>query len=344
MPVKITSRLWGRHHDEDVFLFKIENEKGAYAEITNYGATVVAVVAPDKDGQLGHVITGFPELEGYLQDNCYIGSTIGRYANRIADAKFDLDGQTYHLEANDGENNNHAGKSGFNFRVFNWVIVGDTLQMTLHSADGDGGFPGNLYLTVTYSWNDKEELFINYKATTDKPTIANFTNHAYFNLLGFQHKIYNHRLKVNSSLVLHAWDNYVASGAVIPAGDKAFNNDKLSDKFKIGDEQVTGLNLFYIIDGEPNEQGLTHAATLSEEITGRTLGVYTNYPGVFLYTGDYLNSTLPTHTGKPSKPFEGLCLECQHYPDSINHANFPQAVLRPGETYNQTILFKFGLL
>lgn len=344
MAVKTSSRIWGQLNGTDVYLFKIENENGAYVEITNYGAAIVSVVVPDREQQLENVVVGFPELDGYLNDTCYIGSTIGRYANRISNARFKLDGRICYLDTNDGKNCNHAGKSGYNYRVFTTEIIDNGVIMILTSPDGDGGFPGTLELTVTYIWNADNELLINYKATTDKNTIANFTNHAYFNLSAFKNKIYNYKLTVLSEYIVDSYEDYTPSGAIIPAKQKAFSNNKLSDKFKIDETQVEGLNLFYIIDTETEENKLAYAALLTDEASGRTLKVYTDYPGVFLYTGDYLSSTALTHTGKPAKPFDALCLECQHYPDSINHPNFPQAILQAGDVYDQSILYKFGTI
>jgi aldose 1-epimerase len=344
MAVKTSSRLWGQLNGADVFLFRIENENGAYVELTNYGAAIVSVIVPDRQQQLENVVVGFPELDGYLNDNCYIGSTIGRYANRISNARFKLDGRIHYLDTNDGKNCNHAGKSGFNYRVFITEIIDNGVIMTLTSKDGDGGYPGTLELTVTYTWSVDNELLINYKATTDKATIANFTNHAYFNLSAFNSKIYNHKLTISSGYIVDSYEDYTPSGAIIPARQKAFSNNKLSDKFKIYESHVEGLNLFYIIDTETKENALAYAAFLTDEASGRTLKVYTDYPGVFVYTGDYLSSNALTHTGKPAKSFDALCLECQHYPDSINHPNFPQAVLQAGDIYNQNILYKFGTI
>jgi len=344
MAVKTSSRLWGQLNGSDVFLFRIENECGAYVELTNYGAAIVSVAVPDRQQQLENVVVGFPDLDGYLNDTCYIGSTIGRYANRISNAGFKLDGRIYYLDINDGKNSNHAGKSGFNYRVFTAETIDNGVIMTLTSPDGDGGYPGTLELTVIYTWNADNELLINYKATTDKNTIANFTNHAYFNLSAFKSKSYNHRLTISSAYIVDLYEDYTPSGAIIPARQKAFSNNKLSDKFKIDESSVEGLNLFYIIDKETEENKLIFTALLADEESGRTLKIYTDYPGVFLYTGDYLISITPTHTGKNAKPFDGLCLECQHYPDSINHPNFPQAILQAGDVYDQSILYKFGII
>jgi aldose 1-epimerase len=228
--------------------------------------------------------------------------------------------------------------------VFTAEAFDNGVMMTLTSPDGDGGYPGKLELMVIYTWSNDNELLINYKATTDKATIANFTNHAYFNLSAFKSKIYNHKLTLLSDSIVDLHEDYTPSGAIIPAGQKAFNNNKLGDKFNIDENRVEGLNLFYIINTGARENGLTYAALLTDEASGRALKVYTDYPGVFLYTGDYLSSTTPIHTGQGAKPFDALCLECQHYPDSINHPDFPQAVLRAGDVYNQSILYKFGTL
>ncbi len=342
--VKTSSRLWGQVNGADVFLFRIENESGAYVELTNYGAAIVSVVVPDREQQFENLVVGFPDLDGYLNDTCYIGSTIGRYANRISNARFRLDDKIYYLDINDGKNANHAGKSGFNYRVFASETIDNGVVMTLTSLDGDGGYPGELILTVTYTWSADNELLIHYKATTDKNTIANFTNHAYFNLSAFKSKIYNHKLTLLSDNIVDSYEDYTPSGAIIPAKQKAFNNNKLSDKFKIDETRVEGLNLFYIINKEAGERALTNAALLIDEASGRSLEVYTDYPGVFLYTGDYLTSTSPTHTGNRAKPFDALCLECQHYPDSINYPNFPQAILQVGDVYDQSILYKFGTI
>jgi aldose 1-epimerase len=344
MAIKTSSHLWGQHNDADVFLFRMENETGAYVELTNYGAAVVSIVVPNRQQQFENVIVGFPGLDGYISDTCYIGSTIGRYANRINNAKFELDGLVYHLNANDGKNSNHSGSSGFNYKMFNATIIDNSIIMTLTSRDGDGGYPGTLELTITCTWSTDNELLINYKAITDKNTIANFTNHTYFNLSAFKSKIFNHRLEITSDHVADSYNDYTPSGAIIPAKQKAFNDNELIDKFRVDEDIVKGLNLFYIIDKLADDKALTCAAVLTDQASGRMLKVYTDYPGVFLYTGDYLSSTALTHTGKPAEPFDALCLECQHYPDSINHPNFPQAILYVGDTYNQSILYKFGTI
>jgi len=344
MAVKISSTPWGVYKNEQLFLFKLVNDSGASVGITNFGATVASITVKDSKGKFENVVAGFDSPEGYINDTCYIGSTIGRYANRISGARFILDGAAHNLEANDGLNTNHGGHSGFNRKAFHPSIENDQLKMTLRSEDGDGGYPGNLDLAVNYSWNDNNELLINYQAATDKNTIANFTNHSYFNLSAFKSKIHFHKLTINAARMLSLQDDYTPDGTVVPAGKNAFRNDMVSNKFKLNNDRTEGLNSFYIIDHTGDEQQLAFAAALTEETSGRILEVFTNYPGLFLYTGDYLHSTCLNPLARPWAPFDGLCIECQYYPDSINHPEFPQAVLKKGCAYNKSILFKFGTL
>jgi aldose 1-epimerase len=326
---KISFEVWGIDNGRVIYLFKIENASGAYVELTNYGATLVSVNVPDKDGEIGNVILGYPSLSGYLNDTCYIGSTIGRFANRIADAKFELNGVTYQLENNDGTNSNHSGASGFNYKVFGYTITGDELVFDIASEDGDGGFPGNLNLKMSYKWTEENELLINYYAVTDKTTVANFTNHAYFNLNPNAGNILNHKLTINADNIVKAATDHIPTGLIAPAGKLAF------DKQRVGNE----INTCYVLNQQAEQ---TPACVLSEETSGRVMTVFTTYPGVMLYTGDYLNSNTPGSNGKTHQPFDGLCLECQFFPDSPNHPHFPSTVLNPGETYQHNIAYKFS--
>jgi len=330
MSTTISYKAWGTAHGHEVFLFRMENSSGAFVEITNYGATLVSVNVPDKNTKLGNVIIGFPTLQGYLDDNCYIGSTIGRYANRISKAQFSLDGTTYQLEANDGVNSNHSASSGFNTKVFGFEINEDELVMVLHSADGDGGYPGNLNLRVSYKWSDDNELSITYKAVSDQDTFANFTNHAYFNLSNGDETIVNHQLKISADTIVVAGDDYIPTGEIIPADKILLDTNK-------------GINSYYILDAEKVSTN-GYAAQLSELKSGRKLTVTTSYPGVFLYTGDYLNSKHLNLANRYSQPFEGLCLECQLYPDAMNRPEFPSALLKKQHVYNEYINFNFGLI
>ncbi|SHN27648.1 aldose epimerase family protein [Mucilaginibacter sp. OK098] len=343
MPVidpMITLEKFGIYDDKELLLFTVKNANGAFIQLTNYGATIVSVVAPGRNGELEHVIAGFDEPEDYLVDKCYIGSTIGRFANRIGNAAFKLDGKQYHLEANDNTNTNHGGGSGYNLRVFDYKIEDDKLIFTLNSPDGDGGFPGNLGLTVSYQWTENNQLKITYLAETDQLTIANFTNHAYFNLSGKGGSMLNHQLTIYADQVLETDKEYIPTGKVIPAGKSALSVDRIGDKIK--ENKGEGFNHYYILNNQ--DDNIRLAAVLDDENSGRRLNVYTTYPGLMFYTGDFLESIYPGHLGKPYKPFDGLCLECQYYPDAPNHDSFPSAALKPGEQYREEIIYEFTLI
>lgn len=333
---KITQTSWGTIDGQQVYLFRLTNHDGAYVEVTNYGATVVSIVVPDRVGKMDNVILGYPSLQGYVHDKCYIGSTIGRFANRIGGASFQLDGVTRTLEKNDGLNTNHGGFAGFNKKLFDYAIEDNKLQMTLFSPHGEGGFPGNLVFRVTYSWSIDNELSIAYHATSDDTTVVNFTNHAYFNLEG-SGKIFDHHLTINASNILEVSDAYIPTGKIIPAGDRQFLQEKLHTKMRTDNGRVTGINTYYILDSRYNGP----LCTLTSDETGRKLEVFTDYPGVQVYTGDFLNSEANIH-GVSIEPFEGLCLECQFYPDSPNHDHFPSTVIRRGEVFNQKIIYRFS--
>jgi len=336
----ITLKKFGIYGNKEVLLFTLKNTAGAFVELTNYGAAIVSVMAPNRDGELEPLVLGFDELQGYLDDKCYIGSTIGRFANRIGNAAFELDGKQYNLEANDNTNSNHGGNSGYNLRVFDYKIEDDRLLFTLNSPDGDGGFPGNLGLTVSYQWTEKNQLKITYLAETDQPTIANFTNHAYFNLSGKEGSMLNHQLTIYADKVLETDKEYIPTGKVIPAGKSAFLGNRISDKIK--ENNGEGFNHYYILNNQDDNVSL--AAVLDDENSGRRLNVYTTYPGLMFYTGDFLESIHPGHWGRPYKPFDSLCLECQFYPDAPNHSTFPSVVLKPGEQYREEIIYEFTLI
>jgi aldose 1-epimerase len=330
MSTTITHKAWGTIHKQDVFLFKLENSAGAFVELTNYGATLVSINVTDKKRQLGNVIIGFPTLAGYLDDTCYLGSTIGRYANRVSKAQFNLDGTTYQLEANDGINANHSASSGFNSKVFGFEINDDELVLVLHSNDGEGGYPGNLNLRVTYKWSDNNELSIHYKAVSDKDTFANFTNHAYFNLSNGDLTIADHQLDISAKTIVDAGADYIPTGEIIPVEPIVLNLNK-------------GINSYYILDDEKLAAN-NYAALLTESSSGRMLSLTTTYPGIFLYTGDYLNSKHLNLNNRNCQPFEGLCLECQLYPDAMNRPEFPSVLLPKHEVYSEYINLKFGLI
>lgn len=338
--ITITKIPWGTHQAEAVFLFRLTNTHGAYVEVTNYGATWVSAVVPDRAGKKGHVVLGFPSLEGYLADRCYMGSTVGRFANRIAQARFTLDGKEYRLDATDGINTNHGGRAGFHARVFSYEQRHNGVLFSYTSPAGDGGYPGTLTLRVEYSWNDAQEFTVRYAAVTDQMTVANFTNHAYFNL-ATEGTMLDHILSVRASKILAATPAYIPTGEVVAPGNKELTRSTLRHRVTSTGNRLEGLNDYYILDKPAREQ--EPAAVLYDPASGRQMEVFTSYPGVMVYTADYLASDQPGHTGSLYKPFEGICIECQYYPDSPNHAHFPSTTLAAGEEYREWIVFKFSI-
>ncbi|MDR6944854.1 aldose epimerase family protein [Mucilaginibacter pocheonensis] len=340
---QITYKLWGEYAGQPVYLFRMENAGGAYVELTNYGATLVSAVVADAGGRLGNVVLGFQSLQAYLDDECYVGSTIGRYANRIGGAKFKLDDTIWFLENNDGKNTNHGGKNGFNSKVFKYLISGDRLFFSIRSEDGEGGYPGNLEFTVHYRWTDMNELIISYRASTDKRTVANFTNHAYFNLSDSEAKIFDHRLTVHADNKLETDAEYIPTGNIKPLGDNRLIDTSVKNTMRVGDHRVIGLNDCYLLNKQ-NQTLHEPAAELVEKKSGRKLEIFTTYPAIIVYTADFLQSKHPGHHAHPYSAFDGLCLECQYYPDSPNHPNFPATVLEAGDIYHQTIIYKFSTM
>lgn len=333
----IICESFGWHDEKEIFKFQITNNHGNYVELINYGAIVKSIVVSDKVGNKENVVLGFPTLEGYVKDQSYIGATVGRFANRISNAAFPIENKIYHLDKNDGKNNNHSGSAGFNNKVFDFIVEEDAVIFSLESKNGEGGFPGNLKTKVTYKWTDQNELKIEFLAEADESTPLNFTNHSYFNLSACQDKIINHRLSVKASKILESTADYIPTGKIIPADGYLFLNNRLADIM-----QEKGLNLYYVLDRDSvNEKPVCE---LLEEKSGRMMRVYTSYPGVQLYTGDYLNCNIVGEHNKLYSSFDGLCLECQYYPDSPNHEHFPNTIFQSGQVYQETIIYAFDVI
>lgn len=340
----IKKQQYGKIGDENIDIFTLENSNGITAKITNYGGILVSLQTPDRDGVSEEVTLGFDSLEDYLRDHPYFGALVGRFANRIANGKFILDGTEYTLAKNNDENHLHGGLKGFDKVVWNAEPMQDAdkvgLKLTYLSADCEEGYPGNLDCEVIYSLTEDDELIIEYKAATDKPTIVNLTNHTYFNLTGdYKRDILSHHLMLNA-------DSYTPSDeTLIPTGEIKLVKDSSMDfttPAVIGSriEQVPGgYDHNYVINSQPGEMRLT--AKVYEPASGRCMDVYTDQPGVQFYTGNFLDGSL---TGKNGVKFDkhfGLCLETQHFPDSPNKPEFPSVILRPGETYKHKTLHKF---
>ncbi|SFD18765.1 aldose epimerase family protein [Flavobacterium phragmitis] len=332
----IVCEPFGQYGGKEIFKFKITNVHSNTIELLNYGAIVKSIMMPDNFGNRENIVLGFPTLEGYVKDQAYIGATVGRFANRINNAAFSIENNTYYLDKNDGKNNNHSGWAGFNNKVFDFIVEEDAVIFMLESQDGEGGFPGNLKTKIIYQWTDKNELKIDFWAEADEATPLNFTNHSYFNLSGCKEKIQHHNLKIEADKILESTEDYIPTGKIIDAGQYSFDGQKLGDVTK-----DAGLNTYYIFN--KNKRDKNAVCELSDEKSGRIMRVYTSYPGVQLYTGDYLNSTIIGEHSKRYTSFDGLCLECQYFPDSPNHAHFPNTIFKSGQVYNETITYTFDI-
>lgn len=333
---------------KSVTLYKLVNAKNAEVEIMDLGATVVSVKVPDKDGVLGDVVLGFSRVKDYETKSPYFGCLTGRYANRIAKGKFTLDGKEYSLPVNNDVNSLHGGTVGFDKVMWTRVAGGSgaSISFEMTSADGDQGYPGKLHTVVTYAWTDDNELKITYRATTDKATVLNLTNHSYFNLGGAGNgTILDHELTLNCSSFTPTDDTLIPTGEIAKVAGTPLDfttphiiGARINTAYKPL-IQGKGYDHNFIIDGS----GLRQAALVRDPKTGRTLEVLTDEPAIQLYTGNFLDGKL---VGKASKRYlhrGAFCLEAQHYPDSPNKPNFPSTTLKPGDTYKQTTIYKFGV-
>lgn len=333
----------------DIKLYTITNSKGASVTLSSLGAGIVAVNVPDKEGKIENVAIGYKEPADYMADGPCAGKTPGRYANRIAKGKFEIDGKEYSLAINNGPNALHGGPTGFQNQLWESEKAGDNkVVFTLHSADGHEGYPGNLDVQLVYTWTDDNELRLDYSAVTDAPTIVNLTNHAYFNLAGENSgTALNHELKLACSRWLPTDDTQIPTGEIAEVKDtpmdftefKRVGKDIHADfeALKIG----KGYDHCFVIDNYiPGE--LTTAAWLRDPQSGRSLEVLTTQPGAQLYTGNWFGGETPLNPeGRAYLDYEGIAIECQHFPDSPHHANFPTTRLNPGEEFRETIVYRF---
>lgn len=344
--MSILCQPFGRVKGKEVFLFTISHPSGACIQLSNYGATWVSAIVPDSKGTLADVLLGYPDLEGYLSDTNYMGSTVGRFANRISNAGFSLNGCRYSLDKNDGENTNHGGFNGFNSQVFDGEVSGNTVVFSLKSPDGEGGFPGNISLKVTFSFSEDLRVHIQFDATTDQDTYLNLTNHAYFNLAG-SGSVLSHQLQIPSAEILETDKCFIPSGKMIPVRDTVFDFIHMRTIDSRMDEQNQqliwnkGYNHCYPINKQPGNGLLQPAASLVDPLSGRQLQLFTTLPSVLIYTAGFLNSQLPGKSGSHYQPFEGICLEAQFFPDSPNHSHFPSCLLLPDEVYQHSIEYHF---
>jgi aldose 1-epimerase len=330
----VTSKTVSRHNDKDIVLYRITDDSGAYVEMLNYGATLVSVVVPARDGKLDNIVLCYRDIQDYFTDTCYIGSTIGRFANRIAHARFTLNGQAFLLDKNDGETCNHSGFSGFNRKIFEAETDGHDVSFFAQSADGEGGFPGKMDITVRCSFTDGVLTF-RYLASCDRETLFSPTCHAYFNLSGQNEDIFRHELQVHATEYLEMNQSFVPTGKIVSVSGTGYDFSTYRSVGQMAKQKQDGLQgyntCFIASDTHPEK----HLASLRETTSGRMVDVFSTMPAMLLYTGDYLCGQ--------HRPFAGLCLEAQFYPDAPNHSHFPSCVIQPGKTCEQSISFKFNI-
>jgi len=326
-----------------VDLYTLANGTGMQVKVLNYGAILASVEVPDREGTVADVTLGYDSLEGWMKNPAYFGATVGRYANRIARGTFTLDGQTFKLATNNGENHIHGGLVGFHKVLWNaQPMVTSTsagVRLTYVSRDGEEGYPGTLSVTVVYTLSTRNELKIEFTATTDKPTVVNLTNHAYWNLAA-SGDILGHELTIHADRYLPVDETQIPLGELRPVEGTPMD---FRQPMPVGSRiaQVPGgYDHCYVLNKSPKDQ-LSLAATVYDPQSGRVMEVHTTEPGIQLYTANGLNLSKPSgiHYGK----HYGLCLETQHFPDSPNHPQFPSTVLRPGKTYKQVTIHKFGV-
>jgi aldose 1-epimerase len=346
---KMQKQSFGKTEDgQPVDLYILTNKNGVEAAITNYGGTVVSLKVADRNGKFEDVVLGYDNLDGYATGKAYIGATVGRYANRIAHATFTLDGITYTLAKNDGDNHLHGG---FNKRVWTAKDVsssaGQALELTYLSKDGEEGFPGNLPVKVVYTLTDQNELRIDYTATTDKDTVLNLTNHAYFNLAGQGNgDILQQQVMIQADRFTPIDTTSIPTGELRSVKGTPFdftNSTAIGARIDQDDQQLKlgrGYDHNWVLNnGTPGSLFL--AAQAYDQHSGRVLEVLTTEPGIQLYTGNFLDGI----RGKDGKVYNrryAFCLETQHFPDSPNHPNFPSAELKPGQHFQSTTVYKFS--
>lgn len=335
---------------QSVEIYTLTNAHGVEMRVMTYGGIIMSLTVPDRNGHFGDVVLGFESLGGYVKDSPYFGAIVGRYGNRIANGRFTLDGHTFTLATNNGPNHLHGGIKGFDKVVWNAVpgtdANGVSVTLSRTSLDGEEGYPGNLNATVRYTLTDKTELSIDYRATTDKATPVNLTQHSYFNLADDSADILGHELTIHAARYTPVDSTLIPTGELASVEGTPFDFRKatlVGARIEVDNAQLKnggGYDHNWVLDR--TGAGLQPAARLVDPKSGRTLDIATTEPGIQFYTGNFLGGI----TGKGGRSYArrtGLCLETQHFPDSPNHASFPSTIVQPGQTYSSQTVFTFGI-
>lgn len=335
----------------DLKTYTLQNKSGAKLTITNYGGKVMSLWVPDRDGKLGDVVLGYDTAAEYLTGKQYFGAIIGRYANRIAQGKFQLDGKEYQLTKNNGPNSLHGGPEGFHKVLWQVEPIhtkeGEALKLTYTSKAGEEGFPGTLTAEVIYTLTDDNDFVIDYSAVTDQPTVVNFTHHSFFNLAGEgAGDVLDHELYINADQITEVDDTLIPTGKLMPVGGTPFDFREMHPiRERIGDKDVqlkigNGYDHNWVLK---KKDVYSLAAKVREPNSGRVMEVWTTEPGLQFYSSNNLNDTIKGK-GEKTYPYRSaLCLEAQHFPDSPNHSHFPPTTLRPGDKYIQRTAYKFSV-
>jgi aldose 1-epimerase len=355
-PPSITTEPFGEVNGAPVNRYTLTSGHGMRVRILTYGGIIQSIEVPDRTGHADNVVLGFPTLDGYLNNTgsakTYFGAIIGRYGNRIAKGAFSLQGNEYHLPINNNGNSLHGGTAGFDTKVWKADQQNGTdsvsLKLQYVSPAGEMGYPGTLTTTVTYTLNQKNELRINYYATTDVPTVINLTNHSYFNLAGEGTlDVYDHKVTIHADNYTPTDATQIPTGQIAPVKGTPFDFTSptaIGAHITANDPQLLlahGYDHNWVIN-RGNNTGLVEAARAEDSHTGRTLTVFTTEPGVQFYTSNFIDGAFTGTSGHTYRQGAGFTMETQHYPDSPNHPNFPTTTLNPGQTYDSTTVFTFG--
>jgi aldose 1-epimerase len=345
----VTTQSFGSFGGKDVSLYTLTNKKGDVLKLSNYGAVIVEIIVPDRNGKKENVTLGYDNFDGYVNGDPYFGKVVGQYANRIARGKFTLDGVDYTLAINNPPNALHGGPTGWHSRVWDAQVLKNTdfpaIRFTYNKPDMEEGFPGNVIAEVVYTWTDNDEIIIDYKVTTDKKTVVNITNHAYFNLHGAGvGDILDHEAVIKASSFTPVDSTLIPTGEIRPVEGTPFDfriphliGERIGadyDQLKLGG----GYDHNFVLDNAEEVDAMVY-----DPSTGRVLEVLTEQPGVQLYTGNFLNGTQTGHGGKVYNYRSGFCLETQHFPDSPNQAAFPSVILMPQEPFLSSTTFRFSV-